>query len=505
MQHIVMKGREFRGILEASLPRLTHPKLRSVFLGACIECMSILRDLVRLQQKGEGIRGVRRLVNGRETNEKRKPMRFLTALWGGSLLIFQGGSALAQRNVTLDEALALARRNNHDLAAARTHVAQAQAMVELARSSLLPQLSGQGRYTHNYKQVELMLPAELGQSGTIVIQKQEQFDMSTTLTVPLLVPGAYPALASAQRSFDAARANFRTDETAILYQTAQSFYAAAGADEVVGARRHAVEVALKTLADARARLAAGTVTRVEISRAEAALIRARQSVVEAEQIRDQVYRALGILLVVEGPLHVVPPDLPLGTTAASLDEALHLRPEINAAEQQIRAADSAARAFGWRWAPTLSGFGNARGFNYPGFAGDDYAWAVGLQLDWLIYEGGARDAQRHQALAQRTEAEQRLALLRENVGAELANAAQQIEVRRSALEAAQRQLDLARETLGLVRQQHQAGTATQLDLLTAQDALVAAEVGLAQARFDVQLANLALARAAGTFPEARLQ
>lgn len=40
--------------------------------------------------------------------------------------------------------------------------------------------------------------------------------------------------------------------------------------------------------------------------------------------------------------------------------------------------------------------------------------------------------------------------------------------------------------------QYDAGTATQLDLLTAQDQLVLAEVGLAQARFDMSLSVINL-------------
>ncbi len=51
--------------------------------------------------------------------------------------------------------------------------------------------------------------------------------------------------------------------------------------------------------------------------------------------------------------------------------------------------------------------------------------------------------------------------------------------------------------------QHEAGTATQLDLLQAQDALVGAEVTLAQARFDLALGALALDRASGAFPANR--
>jgi outer membrane protein TolC len=428
-------------------------------------------------------------------------MRFFALLLSAGSLIFPAGAQAAERTLGLDEALAMARRNNHDLEGARARLVQAQAGVEQAWAALLPQLAGQGKYTHNYKEVALTLPPEFSSGGPIIIQKGEQLDAAATLTMPIIAPAAYPSLTSARRTADSARANFDLSETTVLYQTAQTFFAAAGADELIAARQHAIEVAQKTLSDAKARLEAGTVNRVEVTRAEAALIRAQQSAVEAEAVRDQTYRSLRTLTGAKEPVHVVPPELPQAAPAASVPDALRLRPEIIAADEQIAAADAAAHAAGWRWAPTLSGFGNLRGFNYAGFSGDEYSWAVGLQLDWLLYDGGARDAQRHQAVAQKQEAEARRDLLRDTVGDEVANAEQQLQTRRLALEAAQRQAELSRETLELVRVQHQAGTATQLDLLAAQDALVVAEVGLAQARFDLQLGDLSLARAAGTFPQ----
>ena len=64
--------------------------------------------------------------------------------------------------------------------------------------------------------------------------------------------------------------------------------------------------------------------------------------------------------------------------------------------------------------------------------------------------------------------------------------------------AAQRSVSMAKETLDLVRVQYEAGTATQLDLLTAQDQLVLAEVGLAQARFDMSLSVINLRRLSGS-------
>jgi len=426
-------------------------------------------------------------------------MRLATFL---TLLLLSANALAAERSLGLDEALALARKSNHDLAAAQARLDQAQAGVEQARAALLPQLNGQARYTHNYKAVELALPEGLGFPSRIVIQKEEQLDAVAALTVPLVVPAAYGGLSSARHSAEAARGTFEVSEVAVLYQTAQAFFAAAGADELVTARRHAVEVAQKTLTDAQARREAGTVTRVEVSRAEAALVRARQAAIDAEATRDEVYRGLGTLIGIKETLRVAPPELPTSTPAASVPEALRARPEMLATAQQVAAADAAATAAAWRWAPTLSGFGNARAFNYPGFSGDEYSWALGVQLDWQIFDGGARDAQRHQATAQRREAEARLGLLHDTIGDEVANAAEQLGARRLALDAAQRQLDLARETLDLVRKQHEAGTATQLDLLTAQDTLVAADVGLARARFDLQLGHLTLQRATGSFPVA---
>ena len=186
--------------------------------------------------------------------------------------------------------------------------------------------------------------------------------------------------------------------------------------------------------------------------------------------------------------------------AASLDLALRLRPEFRALELGARSAEAQGRANAWRWAPTLSAFGGLRVFNYDNFAGDHHAWAIGAQLDWVLYDGGARDAQRHLANAQAQEAAAQSAVLRDAVGDDLANGHGLLDTKRHAQSAAERSVALAMETLELVRRQYEAGNSAQLDLLQAQDGLVAAKEALAQAHFEVAVADLALRRAAGTFP-----
>jgi outer membrane protein TolC len=193
----------------------------------------------------------------------------------------------------------------------------------------------------------------------------------------------------------------------------------------------------------------------------------------------------------------VPPEL---HDERELDMVLKLRPEYRLLEESTLAAESQARAYAWRWAPTLSGFGNVRKFNYDNFALDRHSWAVGAQLDWALFDGGTRDAQRHFANAQANESRARTAVLRDSIRDDLVDGHRQVETKQRAVEAAERSVTLATEVLEVVRVQYEAGSITQVDLLAAQDSLVLAREALAQARYDLAAADLALRRTAGTFP-----
>ena len=454
-----------------------------------------------------------------------------------ALILTSAGAAHADRNISLDDALALARAHNRDLRAARERLVEADAGVAQARAALFPTVSAQGKYTHNYKQVNfdaaaLLQPtfsiadaikdkttntaeaaaiaaaedgarAGLANQPSVVISQMEELDGVVSASVPLIAPPLYYSLSAAQHSRDASGAGFQVTEASVLVSVAQAYFAAGGSDELVLARQDAVKVATETFDVAKARVAAELANQVESTRAETALVRARQDLAEAENARSAAYRALVTLIgthdaITVQAVHELPAEP--GAFETLVGEARSRRPELAAERATIAAAEASARANAWRWSPTLSAFGNLREQNYTGFSGDKYAWAVGVQVDWLMFDGGVRDAQRHIAEAQRREAEARLELLADSVSDEVANARGSVETKRKGVGAAQRAVELARETLRLVRAQYDAGTARQLDVLQAQDVLVGAEVALAQAHFDVAFADLQLRRAAGEFP-----
>ncbi len=408
----------------------------------------------------------------------------------------------AEKRLGLDEVLTIAAEHNRSLVAAEARVAQAQTQITQAWTALLPILTAQGKYTHNYKEVVVPF-ADPGQPAPVILKK-EALDTAAHLTVPVIVPAAYVGLIGAGYSVGAQEANFATSEATILFQVAQTFYGAAGADELTRVSQHAIEVAKPTLDNAQARFDAGTVNRVELTRAQLALVRAEQALVEATDSRAQVYRSLATLIVYREPFQVAPAEIGRPHSneevAALVTSALEHRPEIAALERSIAANDAQESAALWRWAPSISAFGSARAFNYAGFSGDKFDWAVGAQIDWTIFDAGGRIAEEELAEEQRHENEAKLSELKDTVADEVANAQQQIETKTKALEAAKRAVDLSSETLELVRAQYDAGTATQLDLLQAQDALISSEVSVARARFDLALAELQLERSAGLFP-----
>ncbi len=415
--------------------------------------------------------------------------------------------------LTLDQALAMARKRNRSLVVERARLAQAQTSIEQAWAALFPTITAQGKYTHNDSEAKFRLAATMADPTTmpptaavpaqvLTLQPQEQLDGNVSATMPLIAPAAYPALEAVKSNVHAAEANLEVSEDQVLFSVAQTFYAAGISDEVLVARRSNVSVAKVTLDNARTRKDAGTVTKVDVDRAELALVRAEQQEREAVTARDQTYRALATLIQAESPFHVSisAPGAAYRVDNQSLDMALHLRPEFRAYEETARSADQQRRAYFWKWSPTLSAFGTARRFNYQTFTTKDYAWAVGVQLDWVIFDGGTRDAQRHLAAAQAEEAMARTEVLRDSINDDLANGSRSLETKQKAVETAERSVTLARETLDLVRTQYEAGSVTQVDLLQAQDSLVTVQESLAQAHYDVAIADLTVRRAVGTFP-----
>ena len=264
---------------------------------------------------------------------------------------------------------------------------------------------------------------------------------------------------------------------------AQAFYAAAIADEVlVGARLEHRGRARD--ADQRARPAS---RRAPSPRSTSTAPSWRWCAPSSSSARrataaSQAYRALATLIQMPtGPFRRAsqserraPP-----TDEPDLRPALQLRPEFRALEAAAAVRGGRTpRAYAWRWAPSLSAFGNARKFNYDNFSarpvlvGGGRAARLGALRRWHARRAAppGRRAGRGSAGAGGVFARQRPRRPGQRARPARDEAARRRRPRRA-------RSSWRRETIELVRTQYEAGTVTQVDLLQAQDGLVGAAAG----------------------------
>ncbi|HSZ81831.1 MAG TPA: TolC family protein, partial [Polyangia bacterium] len=253
--------------------------------------------------------------------------------------------------LSFDQAIAVARKNNRNIKVDRAQLMAAQTASETAWSALLPNIAAQGKYTRNYTKVEF--PAGAFGPTPFLLQPLNQWDGSISGSTPLVAPAAWAALKSVNANVASAEASFAAQEAELLVTVGEAFLSAAGTDELVEARNSSLVVARATLRDAQVRISAGTVTKVDVDRAQYAVIRAEQQARESVTARDRAYRTLASLLQTNKPFKVSTsfPSAPM-PDPNDVQTALHLRPEFRAYEETVKSAEQESDARAWLWAPS---------------------------------------------------------------------------------------------------------------------------------------------------------
>ncbi|MEB3358143.1 MAG: TolC family protein, partial [Synechococcales bacterium] len=182
---------------------------------------------------------------------------------------------------------------------------------------------------------------------------------------------------------------------------------------------------------------------------------------------------------------------------AELEQQLVQR-EID--QQQRRAAIAAIR-------PQLSMFGQWQTtdlLDTTRTTGDQEEWQVGLQLNWLLYDGGAARARARQEEFDAAIAESDFADTREEIRFDVEEAFFSLESNFENIQTAAVAVDLAEEALRLARLRFQAGVGIQSDVIQAQTDLTEAEVNLVDAILGYNRALVNIERAVSNLPNNNL-
>lgn len=444
--------------------------------------------------------------------------------------VLSAGGADAQSADTLElslsEAVAHALRVSDEVRQAAADVAVADAQADAARAGGLPQLRLNGTYTRVFENAR-------GQAVGQIFNQPNTYNVNANLSQSLFQGGR---IVAGYRAARAVRASVRLDaqeaKTQLTLDVLRAYLDAAFASRVAEIRSGSVRLASERLGQTERLQAAGRLARYDVLRARVERANLEPLVIAAEADRDLALLELRRLLNVPSarPVRLSTPITPetvahLVSLAASDTIASADRASVRSAELIARARRlgvSVARA---EFLPTVSiffqsgyqafpvsGFPTARGElevvdcapgNPPeqvcrrqngGFFSDRL---MGIAIGWPIFDGLRAKANLDLAKAQARLADLALALERETVEAEAAQARADV-ARAAALYAARRQtVEEADETFRLASLRYTRGIGTTLEVSDAQQAMLVAQTDEARAAFDVYFAAATLARATG--------
>lgn len=314
-----------------------------------------------------------------------------------------------------------------------------------------------------------------------------------------------------EATIDAARqnlfaANWTHNATvqAVVLDVSRAYYQLFAAVEALDAARAGETFAQQSLDAVSARQRAGTATRADALQARTALA---QTTLARTQNEGAALVARGVLanalgLGADTVVQLAPPPptdgLALGDTALAdlLALAAERRPELRAAEATLSAARSSVAIEESAAKPTLSTFANlsATSLN-PGT--DPRSIAVGVAVNIPIFLG-YQPSYRIQAAREEVERQSAIrAQIGNDISLEVWRAYQDVRAQTQAVTSANELVTSASESYGVALGRYRAGVGTLIDALNAQNVLIQANLQKIQARFNLNLAKISLARAIG--------
>ena len=426
------------------------------------------------------------------------------------------------RPLSLDQVEILAEVNNPDLKAIASQVEQAQSNLRAKIALWYPQLGFNTSSFPIYTSGRQFSNGATGTGQPIGTTLDSIWRMQAALQASwaLIDPTRTPQIAIARDQFEKAKNQYLIGLRDLRLQASLAYFDLQTADNQVQIGQEGVRASLVSLRDARARFQAGVATKLEVLEAETQLARDQQllttallSGTPAQPGQATARRALAALL--DLPQDVTPtaadPARVIGTWLPSLQESIvasfAFREELDQILLDISIANSSANVELGRVQPLLKivnnfGFGRSYGYEFspsvvPSITGWNVDNAVGLNLNWTIYDGGSAQANYRGQKQKAQENRFLFAQKRNTIRADVERSFYELDKNNRNILTTSREVISTRESLRLARLRFQAGVTTQREVVDTQRDLTQAEVRYSNAISDYNKALVQLRRRTG--------
>ncbi len=416
-------------------------------------------------------------------------------LWEKRLLIAVGAAlialqpvALAAPELTLEDSLALALKNNPSRQQAVSDKDKAAWALEEAKAGQGPTLS----LNESATRADGVAGSAAGNS----------FGTSLRLSWPLYTGGRNEALVDqAKGGLSVADKGVDKAEQQLKLDTTTAYYGVLQARSLVKVNEQAVANLSEHLTNVRAQFDAGAVAKADVLRSEVELANAQQDLIKAKSSYELAVASFNNIIgiphdsqsVLKDELQYAQYGAPL---ADLLAQAAKNRPEIAQAADNVAIAKAGQKAADSGGLPTLS-LSAGQGWAGDTFPGNDSNWSVGMTLSWNIFDSGITKAKSAGAGAAIDKALSQQRQTGDSVALEVRQAYLSMKEAEERIQTSQVTVDKAEEDLKIARTKYSAGAGTNLDVIDAQLALTQAHTNYTQSLYDYNVNKAKLQKATG--------
>ena len=412
-------------------------------------------------------------------------------------------SSQPPRQLTLEDAIALALRNNLGVLVAGTQIQEDEGARIRAQAPLLPDVTG--HIYANRQDVNLhalgfnfMIP---GVTIPSIIGPFNNFDFRAYASQTIVNRQETHTLRASEDTKDAAKLDYQDTRDQVVRETAALYLTAQEAEAQVESTSSRVDTSVAMEKLSRDQHAVGLATAVDILRAQVQLSRDRQAVLEAQNNYETSLIALarymglapGTPLELSDPLefHALPaPDI-----EPALAQALEARSDYRALAEQREAIIERQKASHARYYPTFGANGDY------GAIGDSLAhmpatFLVQATLSVTLFDRD-RTGERIELDSQLNQINDQIADMARGIEQDLRTALLNLKSAEDQVTIAQQSLDLAQQELTLAEDRFRNGLTDNIEVITAQDSVAQADDDRIVALAQHADAQMALARAMG--------
>jgi outer membrane protein TolC len=413
--------------------------------------------------------------------------------------------------LTLAECLDLALQQSPTLLKARQDVEEAHGISLQHQSVYLPNLGITGAYSRLEEDRIERVSFAPGEPA-VAFQNNQNWNVQIQVLQPLFAGGRLRSAArSAKLTREAALAQYQSMISDVLLDIRMAYFDVLLASEQITVQEASIELLTKELQDTVRRYDAGTVPRFNVLRAEVELANGKPRLIRARNALRLSKNNLAALLGLDIPEYS-DQDIPLRASdklqavdydihlAAAIARALDQRPELVALRTGQKLRSEEVRQARSAYYPQLSGVAGY-GWQNRNFVRDLsqelQGWNVGAQLSWDVWDFGLTRGRVKAAVAREEKAEIEVDEQYRRVEFEVRQAHSNFIEAREVLDSQLKVTEQGEEALRLAMTRSEAGTGTQLDVLSAQTALTEARTTFSQALRDYSVALAKLARSMG--------